>query len=274
MAEAFAELLAGENLVRAEMAARVRARASPDDSLHKLGLAGGGRARVTAYTATALPEAGRPKPAAQADRSIDSLVSSTASKPAARREAAPEASRTLLAHSAPAAASPDPTPRGGLQSVLALRKAQVGQAKISGQLSGLRSGKDSDDDDDEEDEEDASHRVGVAASADSSASGGTGDAATFDRALNLLGDESAAARHAALKQLRGFKLSGVQRKALLRPLLLRFADQSERVRELAATLFEEWVEGAETPDVTGCLPFFVPVLVERIGARALRKRTA
>jgi len=268
MADAFAELMRGEKAVLAEMGARVRARASPDDLLRKLGLAGGDRSTMTAIPSTAMPRSEKPKPrlAVADDRSLDAIVASASSKTMA---AAPALSpRAVAARPVEAtsgvpkpAATPAPAARGGLESVLALRKTQVGKATVSGQLSSLRSGKDSDDDDDEDDAEPAA----PSGAADALSHG---DAASFDRALNMLGDASVTTRHAALKQLCGLRLGGAQRKALLRPLLLRFADPAERCRDCATGLFESWVEAADGTDVSGCLPFLVPVLVERIGTQA------
>eukprot|EP00965_Chrysotila_dentata_P202448 6181132-Pleurochrysis_carterae.AAC.2 len=55
---------------------------------------------------------------------------------------------------------------------------------------------------------------------------------------------------------------------MLRPLLLRFADSSERIREAAATLFDAWQKRVDVGVLGGALPFLVPVLVERLGTEA------
>lgn len=266
-AMAFAELMAGEKAVRAEMSARLRTRCASDDPLRKLGLAGGDRAPKAAIASTAVPINSAPRPTVAAERSLDQLVACALSKAPAARGAVSSASRPLAAGTAVAGAPAEasaapaerPAARGGLETVLALRKTQVGKAAIAGQLSSLRSGKDSDDDDDDEEE--------AVPAAGAHGGGGTGDATTFDRALNMLGDASITARHGALQQLLGLRLSRSQHKAVLRPILLRFADPAERCRDAAVCLFGSWVDTADAADVAGCLPFLVPALVERIGTR-------
>jgi hypothetical protein len=264
-AAAFAELLAGKRAVRAEMSARVDTRSASGDSLRRLGLAGGDRAAIASIISTSSTR----KPKVAAERPLDQLVASASSKASAAPGAASATSRPLAAGAAVAvapalarAASAEPPPaRGGLASVLALRRTQVGKALTAGQLIGLSSGKDSDDDEEEEEAEEE-REAGPAAGAC-----GGGHTDTFDRAINMLGDAGIPARHGALKQLLSLRLSRSQRKAALRPILLRFADPAERCRDAAADVFAAWVDTADAAEVAGCLPFLVPVLVERLGTR-------
>jgi len=51
----------------------------------------------------------------------------------------------------------------------------------------------------------------------------------------------------------------------VRPLLLRFADPTERCRELAIQLLAKWAGSAEPSELAGVLPFLMPVMVERMG---------
>eukprot|EP00967_Tisochrysis_lutea_P015708 scaffold17701_cov31-Tisochrysis_lutea.AAC.4 len=265
---AFAELLAGEHMIRAEMDKRVQ-RPRGEISLRQLGLAGGEAPACVPIAASAsAPPKQTPKFALAEDRSLDALLARAAGKMAnvcavstshsQQAQPPPQPLAPLEADHGPAQLSRLAARKGGLDSVLALRKAQLGKAAIAGQLRSLRSGKDSDDEEEEED-----MPANTVVDLDDSQRNIT----TFDRALNMLGDNSVATRHCALKQLLTFKLNRSQHKALLRPLLLRFADPAERCRDSASQLFEKWVDAADAADVSGCLPFLVPVLVERLGTQ-------
>ena len=56
---------------------------------------------------------------------------------------------------------------------------------------------------------------------------------------------------------------------LLRPLLLRFSDEAERCRDGAVGLFRRWQsQCTDASEVSGALPFLMPVMVERLGSES------
>ena len=143
-----------------------------------------------------------------------------------------------------------------LNDVLAQRKAQVSVARTNS-LAGLRGlgVVDSDDDDDDEDET-------AAATAPAQGKGGV----DLGRAPNLLASGTLEDRKRTLASLAAAELTPDQLKPLLRPLLLRFSDVSEACRDHAVALFGRWQRGSDASDVSGALPFLMPVMVERLGS--------
>jgi hypothetical protein len=155
--------------------------------------------------------------------------------------------------------------KGTLSAILAARKAQM-STSLHTELVGLRSGQDVDSDDDDYDDDFA----GASASQPKAALGQAAEL-LLGRAPNLLSSSSVEERKRTVAALEAAALSADQLKPLLRPLLLRFSDDSERVRDGAAGLFRRWQQTAETSDVSGALPFLMPVLTERLGTEGVRE---
>ena len=145
-----------------------------------------------------------------------------------------------------------------LDSILAARKAQVTQARTQHLISLPRNGDDYDSDDDEEVDGDqhtgsAAHRPVLAA-------------LDLGRAANQIASRETDVRKRTLAALAEAELNADQLKPLLRPLLLRFADEAEKCRDLAVALFSRWQRAVDASEVAGALPFLVPVMVERLGS--------
>ena len=156
---------------------------------------------------------------------------------------------------APAAAVPD-----RLATVLAARKAQVSVAKHT-ELLGLRSAGEVDSDDD--DDGAVCDAPGSSGAAAPGAASGKTEASARD--VNLLASDVVGDRQSALARLTAAALPPEALKPLLQPLLLRFADASEKCRDGAIALVTRWASASDAPDVSGALPFLIPVMVERLG---------
>jgi len=145
-----------------------------------------------------------------------------------------------------------------LDSILAARKAQVTQARTQHLISLPRNGDDYDSDDDEE--VDGDQHTGGTAHRPAQA------ALDLGRAANQIASRETDVRKRTLAALAEAELNADQLKPLLRPLLLRFADEAEKCRDLAVALFSRWQRAVDASEVAGALPFLVPVMVERLGS--------
>ena len=148
-----------------------------------------------------------------------------------------------------------------LQSVLAARKAQYATS-VHTHLVGLRSGNEADSDDDDDD---ATAVAPVAGQAQP-------NELLLGRAENLLRSAKVEERKRTIASLEGAELSSTQLKPLLRPLLLSFSDDSERCRDGAVGLFRRWQSlCSDASEVSGALPFLMPVMVERLGSETVQE---
>lgn len=145
-----------------------------------------------------------------------------------------------------------------LDSILAARKAQVSQARSQDLIGLRRNGEVDSDDDDDEGAENTSNKPQAARTA--------GKGLDLGRAANQIAAREAGVRKRTLESLIEAELTVDQLKPLLRPLLLRFADESERCRDCAVQLFSRWQKGVDASEVGGALPFLLPVMVERLGS--------
>ena len=142
-----------------------------------------------------------------------------------------------------------------LDAILAARKAQM-QTSVATDLR-LRSGQEQDSDDDDDDSNTQGTEGAVAVQSSELLLG---------RAENMLRDPSAATRKKTITSLENAQLSADQLKPLLRALLLRFSDDSERCRDGAVGLFRRWQSQCkDASECSGALPFLMPVMVERLG---------
>ena len=147
-----------------------------------------------------------------------------------------------------------------LDTLLAARKAQMTTA-TSTHLVGLRGGDDADSDDDDDDTTTSSTVAITNASSNNDL--------LLSRAENLLRSPKVEERKKTLAQLEEANLTADQLKPLLRPLLLRFSDDAERCRDTAINLFRRWQSASGDPsEVSGALPFLMPVMVERLGSES------
>ena len=142
-----------------------------------------------------------------------------------------------------------------LSDVLAARKAQVRTAQRT-ELLGLRNAGDVDSDDDDDEEGNVTDTVDQL----------TLHGVDLGRAANQLASHKLDERKRTLAALSAAELKPEQIQPLLRPLLLRFADESERCRDQAISLFRRWEHSVDASEVSGALPFLMPVVVERLGA--------
>lgn len=150
-----------------------------------------------------------------------------------------------------------------LSNILAARKAQMTTAKETN-LSGLRALQGHDSDDDEDD------------APTTEVAGGAKQQQPIElllgRAENMLRSPKLEERKKTIASLEAAELTGSQLKPLLRALLLRFSDESERCRDGAVGLFRRWQQScADASEVSGALPFLMPVMVERLGSESVNE---
>jgi len=150
-----------------------------------------------------------------------------------------------------------------LDAILAARKQQV-KVAVSTELLGLRRNGEVDSDDEDDDDDDVMHGASTAQKQSVEL--------LLGRAPNLLASSKVAERKQAIASLEEASLTADQLKPLLRPLLLRFSDDSERCRDGAVGLVSRWQKGCKSAgDVSGMLPFLMPVMVERLGSEKVQE---
>ena len=157
-----------------------------------------------------------------------------------------------------------------LSAILAARKAQM-TTSVQKHLVGLRSNGDHDSDDDDDDDDVPTNAPAGNGTAKNSAAAQSTEL-LLGRAENLLRSPKTDERKRTIVALEEANLSAGQLKPLLRALLLRFSDDSERCRDGAVGLFRRWQsQCSDASEVSGALPFLMPVMVERLGSEKVQE---